>query len=207
MANEGGWFILNTVGFTATWNGGDKVEAVTFDVDESGSGLLVESLFGFGIISFTIPYLFRTPSGVELLARGPANWPKDGACALEGLVETDWAVATFTMNWKLTRPEMPVRFDVDEPFCMIVPQTRDSMQSWRPTFREVSQAPETKDLANQWQAERHQLLVRGFLRQQGRDMPEDLSALELQYFRGLYPDGRAASEHRTRAKLRPFGSS
>ena len=26
------------------------------------------------------------------------------------------------MNWKLTRKLMPVRFEVDEPICMIVPQ-------------------------------------------------------------------------------------
>ena len=61
------------------------------------------------------PGTFRTSSehlpGTDLLVRGPANWPKDGVQALEGIVESDWASATFTMNWKITRPKrwIPIR--------------------------------------------------------------------------------------------------
>ena len=64
----------------------------------------VASHFGCGIITFKIPYLFRAPQGYNLLARGPANLFKDGISPLEGLIEVDWAVSPFTMNWKVTRP-------------------------------------------------------------------------------------------------------
>jgi Family of unknown function (DUF6065) len=43
--------------------------------------------------------VFRTPPGCNLYVRGPANSPKDGIAALEGIIETDWSEATFTMNW------------------------------------------------------------------------------------------------------------
>ena len=47
-----------------------------------GESHLAESLFGHGILTWTLPYLFRTPPGYNLLARGPANWPKDGSAHL-----------------------------------------------------------------------------------------------------------------------------
>ncbi len=60
------------------------------------------SMFGHGILTFHIPFLVRTHPGYNLLVRGPANMPRDGVSPLEGIVETDWAVATFTMSWQLT---------------------------------------------------------------------------------------------------------
>src|SRR5579884_2880748 len=106
MANESGWVFLNPAGFRVTWRGGDRVDALTIDYGTPGrppDGQAV-SLFGYGIVTLEPPYLLRTPPGWNTLVRGPANWPKHGICPLEGLVETDWACATFTMNWKLTGP-------------------------------------------------------------------------------------------------------
>ena len=37
------------------------------------------------------------------------------------------------MNWKFTRKLMPVRFEVDEPICMIVPQRRAELESSPPS--------------------------------------------------------------------------
>ena len=90
------------------------------------------SHFGDGILTWHLPMLFRTPAGYNLLVRGPANYPRDGVCALEGIVETDWASASFSMSWKLTRKLMPVRFEVDEPICMIVPQRRAELEEFAP---------------------------------------------------------------------------
>ena len=79
------------------------------------------STFGSGILTFTIGYLFRTAPGYNLHVRGPANSPKDGIVALEGVVESDWTEAAFTMNWKVTRPNHPVVFEENEPIAMISP--------------------------------------------------------------------------------------
>ena len=101
-------------------------------MSRTSSDPLVGTMFGYGVLTWTIPYLFRTDPGWNLLARGPANLPQDGVSALEGLVETDWATATFTMNWKMTRPGLPVRFEAGEPFCQIVPQRRHELEAFRP---------------------------------------------------------------------------
>src|SRR5438105_10509762 len=104
IANQAGWALLNPVAFEATWDGSPAKESIRIDFagDDPPYPLPVESHFGYGILTWSIPYLFRTPPGYNLLARGPANWPKDGVCALEGIVETDWTFSTFTMNWKIT---------------------------------------------------------------------------------------------------------
>lgn len=104
IANQAGWELLNPSGFTAAWQGGDELAAVTIWPDAGMPAFCVTSHFGSGILTWHVPYLFRTPRGYNLLVRGPANRPKDGISALEGIVETDWTAATFTMNWKFTRP-------------------------------------------------------------------------------------------------------
>jgi hypothetical protein len=78
---------------------------VTWDGSNSPDGLRLEWLggqcgtatshFGNEILTWTTPYLFRTPPAINLQVRGPANHPKDGMIALEDIVETDWAMATF----------------------------------------------------------------------------------------------------------------
>jgi hypothetical protein len=61
---------------------------------------------------------------------------------IEGLVEADWAVATFAMHWKLTRVGHPVTFEAGEPFCMIVPQGRGELETLRPVIRPIEDDPE-----------------------------------------------------------------
>jgi len=90
MANQGGWELLNPSGFTAIWEGRDDLDAVKIWPDPQTHASWVVSHFGLGILTWHVPYLFRSPPGYNLLARGPANMPKDGISALEGLVETDW---------------------------------------------------------------------------------------------------------------------
>lgn len=207
MANESGWVIRNPSGFEAVWDGGDDLSSVNILFDEAlvVRESLVVSMFGHGILSWAVPYLFRTPPGYNVLARGPANWPKDGIAALEGLVETDWATATFTMNWKFTRPNHPVRFEQDEPFCMIVPQRRGELESFEPEIRHVRSDPETASAWKQWTRNRHEMQVRKFLGMYSADHHAALDEWEQDYFRGRRADGHPAPGHETKRQLAPFG--
>jgi hypothetical protein len=203
VANEAGWTLLNPAPFEATWSGAPETDAVQIEFPEGRPPKpLVASLFGFGIVTWTVPYLFRTPPGYNLLARGPANWPKDGICALEGLVETDWSVATFTMNWKLTRPNHVVRFDEGEPFCMVLPQRRGELESFRPEIRELASEPELEQASGTWAKRRHELAVRKFLGEFSPAFADD--SWEAHYFKGLTPDGAPAPEHQTHLRLHEF---
>ena len=206
VANESGWVLLNPVLVTATWNGSHSADGISFEYpsDRRHAPGEIASHFGHGVLTFRLPFLFRTPPGYNLLARGPANWPKDGICALEGLVETDWSVATFTMNWKFTRPDHPVAFEEGEPFCMVVPQRRGELESFQPEIRPLESDPATHEETRSWQASRHSMQVNKFLSQYSTDHEEYRRAWEADYFKGRKPGGEKEPEHQTKLRLRDF---
>jgi Family of unknown function (DUF6065)/Coenzyme PQQ synthesis protein D (PqqD) len=205
MANEAGWTLLNPVAFIATWSGGPAPTDLRLEYDETvAQRPMAESNFGYGIVSWSVPLLFRTPPGYNLLARGPVNLPKDGASALEGLVETDWSVATFTMNWKLTRADHAVRFEAEEPFCMVVPQRRGELERFRPVHRDLSTVPEVKEGVKAFQKGRVELQKRKFVADFLGPRAKAWDEWEGIYFRGRYPDGGTFRDHQTKLRLRAF---
>jgi hypothetical protein len=127
ISNQAGWLVLNPHRFLVTWTGGETIEDLQLRYAEPPPSPLATSHFGHGILTISIPYVFKTPPGYNLQVRGPANAPKDAIAPLEGIVETDWTEATFTMNWKMTRPTT-VAFDAGEPIAMIVPQLRGELE-------------------------------------------------------------------------------
>ena len=95
IANQAGWLILNDRRFLSRWNGNDDIDSVV--IAETGTPpYSAVSHFGHGILTFRLPFLFRRPPDIKLCLRGPTNEPKDAIVPLEGLVETDWSVATAT---------------------------------------------------------------------------------------------------------------
>lgn len=205
VANEAGWALLNPVAFTATWNGTDSTYGVKLEFDEIVSRRApVTSTFGYGIVTWGVPILFRTSPGFNLLARGPVNLPKDGASALEGIVETDWTPATFTMNWKLTRPNHPVRFEAGEPFCFLLPQRRGELESFAPRLVDRDTASDVTAENAAWRARRDELQKRHFIA--GHIGPEAAGWGEWEgsYFRGVQEDGEPFPEHQTKLRLRAF---
>lgn len=199
LANQAGWLVLNNARVRCCWNGGDSSE-VRIDYEGPTPRYPAVSHFGEGIVTWSLPYLFRTPPGYDLLARGPANLVKDGACPLEGLVETDWTPATFTMNWKLTRPGAWVTFARDEPLCMLVPQRRGELEQWRPRIEPLRQDPELQESHATWTASRAQFLAE--LVTNGSDA--DRAGWQKDYFRGRTPDGQEVRGHQNRLRLRSF---
>jgi len=202
VANQDGWLILNDQAFFVTWDGGAEPTSVRFVFPRGTPPYSVESHFGFGILSWRIPYLFRTSPGYNLLVRGPSNWPKDGVAPLEGLVETDWAVQTFTMNWRFTRPHLTVAFDADEPICMLVPQRRGELETVRAEIYELDQDPELLEQYRQFAQSRADFLVQHPWEEHYREGGEPDS--QRHYARGEAPGGTRATEHQIKLRLRPF---
>jgi Family of unknown function (DUF6065) len=135
IANQSGWVLLSRGRVTATWCGGDRPGDCLIECDGCPEPPLAH--FGSGIVTWRIPYLFRTPPGWNILMRGPANLPKDGACSLEGVIESDWAVQPAFHSWKLTRVGHAVTWEDGEPICMIVPQRRGELERWRPRMEDI----------------------------------------------------------------------
>jgi len=199
IANQAGWLVLNPHPFRATWNGSAEIAGV--EIEPLGTSMpSATSHFGSGIVTWNLPYLFRTPPGYNLLIRGPANWPKDGASPLEGIVEADWSPATFTVNWRLTRAGLPVVFDSDEPICMLVPQRRGELEAFRPSIRSIVRAPALARAFGRWSSGRS-----AFLRElQLAGSEAQKRGWQRDYLLGLLPDGQSAPGHQTKLNLEPF---
>ena len=207
LANQAGWVILNDRDFDVTWRGGEDTNSLKIRFAEGQPSRYVKNIFGFGILTWFIPYLFRTPPGYNLLARGPANWFKDGASPLEGLVETDWSTATFTMNWKLTRPFWKVRFRKGDPICMIVPQRRGEIESVQPEIRNIESEPELERAHDAFVESRTTFIAKKqeLLRERSQGLRKDENApWQPDYTLGKLPGGVVAREHQVKLDLRPF---
>jgi hypothetical protein len=206
MANQSGWALVHEHAVTATWSGGERPEDVdlAFDDPAAGARAHVRSHFGHGIVTWMIPYLFVTAPGTNLLARGPANWPLDGASPLEGLVETDWSFMGFTMNWKLTRPGLPVRFEAGLPFCVIAPERRGDLETYEPVIRPLTDEPELHAQYHRFKHSRNDLQINRFLAEFAANLDIDQREWHTDYFQGHRPDGSAAEGHQTVLRLRPF---
>jgi hypothetical protein len=203
IANQCGWELRNPSAFSATWMGGDDPAALMIAPDRRDPGqLLPASNFGYGILTWHLPILFRTPPGYDLLVRGPANHPKDAVSPLEGIVETDWASSSFSMNWKFTRQLMPVRFEVDEPICMIVPQRRGELEEFAPELRPIESDEELRRKHEFFLRSRHEV---GQLQAATDTSAGERVPWQGDYTRGSHADGEpGADDHTTRRDLRPF---
>lgn len=157
IANQLGWDVLCPADVLARWSGGEAKESIEISV-EGEPNWFAESHFGSGILTFSLGYLFRTPPGHALWCKGPANAPKDGIAPLEGLIETEWAPYTFTMNWKFTRQEQAVWFRRGEPIATLIPYPRDYLARFDPVIRELGADPELERDFNTWRQQRYQFI-------------------------------------------------
>jgi hypothetical protein len=202
IANAHGWEILCPSGFTAIWNGSQDIPAISIQPDDSSEPMAI-SHFGHGTLTFHIPCLFRTEPGWDLMAQGPVNRPKDGISALSGIIETDWAPYTFTMNWIFTQPEVEVRFEQGEPFCHIFPVRRGQLSSVEPEMKPLSDDPELERQFKAWNESRSKFNAE--LQRPGSQAQAE--RWQKLYYRGLSPDGTTPiDDHLTRLRLRPFTS-
>lgn len=199
MANQTGWWVYNPVGFTAMWDGraGPRGIAFQFDSEPDLWFQWINNQFGHGIITWNTPFLFRTaPAGTRLLVTGPLNFFKHGAQPLTAIVETDWMNMSFTMNWKLTEPDVPVRFELGEPLFQAIPIGGDlfaDLEGATVTYQRLTDAPEIAAAYAKWSESRrkfHEQKAAGEVK--ADDWQKD-------YFTGRDVMGRqVASGHKTK---------
>lgn len=205
IANAHGWEMLSPIGFSAMWNGGMAPEDVTIVPDEGAEPSLVpEALFGMGIVTLHVSGLLRTPPGWDLWVSGPPNRAKDGIAPLGGVIETDWSPFSFTMNWRLTRPDHWVRFEENEPFAFFFPIERRAIEAFEPRFLPIDEEPELKARFLEWSRSRDAFQL------EMKSNPPPLPADRWQkfYYRGTDASGRrGATDHRTKIRLKEFANS
>ena len=200
IANQSGWIVRSPIAFSVRWNGGNRVDDVTVKLPRGRRDARICSHFGEGVVTLILPYLFRTPRGINLWVKGPSNWIKDGIQPLEGVVETDWSEATFTMNWKVTRKNHRIQFEQDEPISMLVPVPRGLAESLDPVLQPLDANPKLARAYQSWRAARfafNDALSR-------RDAPTTERGWQRDYMLGLNTDGQPFADHQMKLNLQPF---
>jgi len=200
LANQAGWLIPSTCTACIRWTGGPRPDSLTVWTDDETSPVRPVSHFGQGVLTWSIPYLFRTSPGYNLLVRGPANHPKDGVQALDAVVETDWSPATFTMNWIMTRPYHTVTFTKGEPICMVIPQRRGEIENVKPIIGSIADQPDLNHRYSRWSRSR-----KAFISALASGVKEVVrQGWQRDYFLGRDADGQEAPEHQMRLRLQEF---
>ena len=200
IANAHGWEILCPAAFEAVWNGKPGLNAIKIR-SQAPENQRPTSHFGHGILTFHVNVLFRTEPGMNLWITGPVNRPKHGIYALTGVVETDWVPYTFTMNWRFTRSNLPVRFDAGDPFCFFFPIPRNVITSAEPEQRSLDEDTELRAKYDAWSDSREsfnkELPKKGTAANKGR--------WQKHYMRGSQLDGTPGpADHQTQLSAPPF---
>lgn len=205
IANGHGWEVLSPCRVEACWRGGPSTEDVIIRMlDDTPPHFRPVSIFGQGVLTFHVFGLFRTEPGWNLWVSGSPNSLKDGIAPLSGVIETDWSPYTFTMNWKFTRPNLWVRFEVNEPFCFFFPVRRGYLEEVRPQFRSMEEDPELLQQFRMWSRSRDT-----FRADVDRENPAEPSKKwQKRYYRGLdMEDHEGVETHQVKTRLRPFTAS
>jgi len=144
IANQFGWNILCPFNFKATWNGDKKAENafnIIFDKKYDYSNYIA-SHFGDGILTFSLPYIFRTEKFYGLFVRGPINHIKFNVTYLDAFVETDWLNFTFTYNIKFQKPNIEVEFEENEPLLSFFPYKLEDLENIEFKYNSIYENPE-----------------------------------------------------------------
>ncbi len=158
-ANEYGFILKTEFDFTAEWNGKESSEDLKFFFNEpledvnSKYFTNVSSHFGSGIITISIPYVFRTPPGIDLLITAPPNYLLPGLRPMSAIIETDNLRSHFTFNFKVEIPECAISIKAGTPLAWIMPINKDFANNFKFVPAENIFEKNILDIENDYQKE------------------------------------------------------
>jgi len=143
IGNELGWQINCPADIRVRWEGEYLPDSLKIEyrhkADEDKYGRSIESHFGHGIITFNIPYLFRTPKKKSLYVRGPTNWYKEYCQYLDAVIETDWINQRFSYNIKINKKNEEIYFYKGEPLCSFIPLDLSTISNTTLVYKNIKE--------------------------------------------------------------------
>ena len=204
IANQAGWVVKCPDTFGVVWTGHPAKEGLKIFLDAprpAHTPLSAVSHFGAGVLTFTIPAVFRTEPGWQLLVVGPLNAPRLGIMPLSGVVATDWACQSFTMNWRFTEPMRLVRFEKGDPICQLIPVRLADLEAIEPEIVDIQTNPEIARQHAVFSSSRDKF--NADLQVDGSDATRQ--GWQKHYFQGRQPDGADGGlPHFTKLRVCPI---
>jgi hypothetical protein len=154
-ANTMGWEILNPVNCEFRWTGLTPQQQI-FVYRDRELRFGPKSHFGSGIVTWELPFLFKTPPDYGMVVTGPANHDRDHIVPLDGFIRSDWLPFPFTMNWRITTPDLTIRFEEGEPIARIFPFPLALLDETRMELHDLSEDPEFERQFLDWGKKRQQ---------------------------------------------------
>jgi len=201
IGNSYGWHVLCSVDFSAYWDGSTDVSGVKVHVSRGqNSSEYPVSIFGQGVLTFHVPGIFRTSPNWNLYVTGPTNFIRDGIAPLTGIVESDWSIFTFTMNYRFTRINHYVEFKSGDPIANIFPIRRNEIENIRPKIKSMLEDPDLREQFSTWSASRDAFHARV------KEHPVTGSAAwQKHYFKGLrMNDESGTPTHQNKLRVKEF---
>jgi Family of unknown function (DUF6065) len=186
-----GWQILTPCDVVIRWTGGAGADAIHIECSEPEFQHCAVSHFKFGLVSFVINAILRTPPGIDTVVTGPINGGKPGIQPLSARIETDWLPFHFAMTWRMLEPDRRIIFEQGEPFAQFFEIQRSAEQIDDVENRSILENPELLGQYASFLASR-QADALAYEQDPGPRRPLG------HYDRGQYADGSAAVDARRR---------
>jgi hypothetical protein len=145
IGNQYGFTIHAAYDFQAIWDGNTgqdgRVEIVVEDSEYLGDQI-IEDNFGYGIITISHKFAFKTPPGINLMTIQPPNHYTPGVVTMTGVIETDQLRRDFSFNLKLTDHNRLISFKRGDVLAAFIPTPRYFIDSFELGFASDHFSPE-----------------------------------------------------------------
>lgn len=202
IANAHGWELLCPTSFHVIWQGGRRPnDVIVYPHDPNvDRRFLPVAIFGEQMLTFHVDGIFRTPPEFNLYVTGSPNSPKEGIYPLTGIIETDWAPMTFTMNWRVLRRNHPITFEKGEPFCFFFPVSKSDITKFDPQIVPVENDPDLMEQYKLWEQSRNAF----HLKQKTDPAKHKQDSWQKDYMVGRDMRGKTAEHHIRKLRLPEF---
>lgn len=200
IGNMQGFLVSVPFDFAVMWNGGNNKEDLLFSSSEkektynNKKHIRVLSHFGHGIFTLDLPFMLKTPPGVNLMTISPPNYISYGLNTMTGVVESDNLRQYFTVNIKVNLVNEWITIPSGYPLAGIIPIPR--------YFCDSFEIVDANDLFNKEQIEEEQNIcfehefIRNYLQENNID-----DGLDRTYYFGKDIRGNKFPDHQLPGKI------
>ena len=129
VGNQYGFIIKAGFNFAFTWNGGNDPSDLSISTEYPPEVVkdmwpAIGTHFGHGILTVNLPFTLRTPPNVNLININQPNIITPNLTTMTGVVEADNLRRDFSINLKVTIPDILVNVYKDAPLAAVLPIPR-----------------------------------------------------------------------------------